>query len=378
MIRRSLRSLLNLAAALVVLGMAVVGLEWYLTAVEQQERCGTTDPFAASDMFLPSPSMHHTLRPGVAWKTPASGGTFTINKLGLRGPEPAVPKPKGTYRVLLLGDEAIFTPSVTQTNTTAGRLRALFKTGGSDRVEVINGGVPGYCPLLCLLSYRESLSSLQADLVVLHCSSNDVDNDYRYRSFLRSDRESGQSIAVSHPALTGRCAIGETTHSVTQFAIGRWFLRQILDSPGDAVRPPETTPIPHDLRLRHSLQPIKELAGLTEKFSTRLVVTCSPTEAEIVNGQPTRSWRRLNQAVGDFARRNNVEFCDTAAGYSNGSGAILVDNDPSDESRWTRSPKPTLAVQLANYLTQGRNHRGLPANVDHAAGTRSDHSPKHD
>ncbi len=373
---RSLRSLLNLAAALAVLGISVAGLEWYLTTLEQDDRCGTTDPFAVSKMFLPSPSTHHTLRPGAEWKTPVPGHRFVINRLGLRGPEPTVPKPPGNYRVLLLGDEAIFTPSVTQNSTTAGRLRALFKAGDYEGVEVINGGVPGYCPLLCFLNYRESLSSLQADLVVLNCSSNDVDEDYRYRSFLRTDRESGRSTAVPHPVLTGRCAIGERTHSVTRFAIGRWLLRQILDSPGGEVRTRDTERIPHNLRLRHSLQPIKELAALTEQFSARLVVTCSPTDAEIVNGQPTRSWRRMNQAVRDFASQNNIEFCDTAAGYSNGPGAILVDEHRSEESGTASFSKPTLAVQLANYLAKGRNRRGLPTNVDHAAGSRSDQSPE--
>lgn len=368
MIRRSLRVLLNLTIALSVLAMAIVALEWYLLDQEHLARCGSTEPFGESDMYLPSPSVHHTLRPGARWQqTTTEADVFVINAIGLRGPEPSTPKPPGTYRVLLLGDEAVFAPSLPQANSVAGQLNAMFRTTGSNSVEVINGGVPGYCPLLSLIQYRGSLASLQPDLVVLNYSSDDIDDDYRYRGFLRKDPDSQVSIAVPHPALAGRCVVGQTAQSVTRFAIGRWFLGNVLKMPAGTAESSksELSDSNKSIRLRHSLEPIKELATLANQLGSRLVVACSPRSTELIDGKPTREWLQLNQSVQKFASQNAIEFCDTAPGFESHPKAILVNHNSQQPS----ATVPVLAIRLAEYLRPASNQATPWSNIRPVSGS---------
>ena len=59
-------------------------------------------PRAGRACAVSDPVLHHRLRPNCD-KT-ISGVRFTTNSLGLRDREYAIPKPSGTFRILMLGD----------------------------------------------------------------------------------------------------------------------------------------------------------------------------------------------------------------------------------------------------------------------------------
>jgi lysophospholipase L1-like esterase len=140
-------------------------------------------------------TVHHALRPGYA-----SPGVH-INSFGLRSPEIAVPKPPGTYRVLLLGDSFTFGLRVRDDEVFAQRLEERLRTDRSGgAVEVINAGVISYCPLLEYLQYRHQLHILEPDLVVLNFDMSDVQDHLAYSRYavVASD---GTPLYVSEPSL---------------------------------------------------------------------------------------------------------------------------------------------------------------------------------
>src|SRR5690348_1208903 len=96
--------------------------------------------------------VHHTLKPSHQFsvKNPDTGERVrvAVNSLGLRGPEPVVPKPRSTFRVICLGDDSTFAAATGDAATFCAVLQRQLTGRISSPVEVINAGIPDYCPLL--------------------------------------------------------------------------------------------------------------------------------------------------------------------------------------------------------------------------------------
>ena len=103
--------------------------------------------------------------------------SISINRLGLRGPEPAVPKPPGVLRVLCLGGSVVFGYG-TSSDATAppAVLERLLESGAPTpwRVEVVNAGIGGYVSRQELVLLRELASQLDPDVVVVIDGGNDL------------------------------------------------------------------------------------------------------------------------------------------------------------------------------------------------------------
>ncbi|MAT14185.1 MAG: hypothetical protein CMJ46_02835 [Planctomyces sp.] len=125
--------------------------------------------------------------------------TIRTNEWGVRGEAVAVPKPAGVFRILNLGDESTLAAAVTEEETFSRQLQAAMQPMMKDRLEVINAGVPGYCPLLAYLKLRHTLITLDPDLVIYHFDMTDVADDYRARRQLIM--ENGIAQVCPHPDL---------------------------------------------------------------------------------------------------------------------------------------------------------------------------------
>ena len=96
-----------------------------------------------------------------------------ISAQGLRDRVFAIPKPAGTYRVLVLGDSIAYGVGVEPTETFAKLLERRLDRAGR-RVEVINTGVLGYTAYNELEYYRARGRDFQPDVVVVAFCMNDV------------------------------------------------------------------------------------------------------------------------------------------------------------------------------------------------------------
>ncbi len=114
--------------------------------------------------------------------------TATINALGLRGPEPTMPRPTAQQRVLVMGDSSFFGHSVKDDETLSYFLQRRLRADGVD-VEVINAGVPGYSTLQGRELLREVGWDLEPTLLLLGFlwSDNHFDN-HADRDLLRRRR----------------------------------------------------------------------------------------------------------------------------------------------------------------------------------------------
>ena len=147
-----------------------------------------------------SPYLHWTTKPHLATRF------FHTNALGLRGPEVAVPKPPGRFRIVVLGGSVAWgLGSTADERTVAGWLQAeLHRLRPGRDLEVVNAGQPGFVSGQELLLFHRTLAALAPDLVILFDGYNDVEADLtnpttdwpqnaaqlrtRYEDFLRSGR----------------------------------------------------------------------------------------------------------------------------------------------------------------------------------------------
>jgi len=107
------RVLFLVALAFVALGVVESGFMMYdaLTG-------GSLSAQRAPDLGfgIRSWTVHHAMRPGYR------SSNIQTNSFGLRSPEVPVPKPRGTFRILLLGDSFTFGLRVAEQDVYARRL----------------------------------------------------------------------------------------------------------------------------------------------------------------------------------------------------------------------------------------------------------------
>ena len=103
-----------------------------------------------------------------------------VNSLGLRGPEVTVQKPRGTRRVLVLGDSMVQAFEVPYEETFYALLQRIAQERSSNPIQVIPMGVMGYGTAQELLWLRERGKTFQPDVVVLVLSLvNDLTDNSR-------------------------------------------------------------------------------------------------------------------------------------------------------------------------------------------------------
>ena len=133
-------------------------------------------------------TVHHRLAPD------SYSEIQRVNRLGLRGPDIERQKPPGTWRIALLGDSFIMGKGVADDQTAAHLLEKRLRRDGH-RVEVINGGVSSYAPILSLLQLRTLLAPLAPDLVVFNIDMSDLLQEEAYQARARYD-EAGRLVGV--------------------------------------------------------------------------------------------------------------------------------------------------------------------------------------
>lgn len=125
--------------------------------------------------FVNNPGVH-------GWFTDEGRGYVEFNSEGMRGPEYAIEKPAGVFRVAVLGDSY------------TSALQVMFKDSfpaivekqlasctalKSHRIEVMNFGVSGYGTAQELILLREKVLKYSPDMVVLSfLSGNDLSDNY--------------------------------------------------------------------------------------------------------------------------------------------------------------------------------------------------------
>lgn len=155
--------------------------------------------------------VHHRLRPDVRFESTTDEYHYVlhVNSLGTRGREVEHPKPRGTYRILMLGDSFTLGKGVDDDETFSAlvgeRLNRRLSSDLGVRFEIVNGGVDSYSPILSYLQLESIAPTVQPDLVVLNLDMSDLEQDTAYRSLARRDA-AGAIMAVPSGEYPGEIA----------------------------------------------------------------------------------------------------------------------------------------------------------------------------
>jgi hypothetical protein len=249
---------------------------------------------------------HHVLEPlsEVRLNNPDEEGTVSarLNSLGLRGPEPATVKTDDLLRIVCLGDEMTFGPGLSDVQLFTAKLKKLFEPYVSRKLEVINAGVPEYCPLLSLLQYRHQLRALDPDVIVLTFEMGDVADDYRVRAFTSLDAN-GIPLACRNPRL-GKTSDLERleNHFITLKWMKSWLTENEAGSSYDSLEQIDhaigrfawirDNPDDWAAYVQNALKPIGQLAEMAREQDALVVLAVVPAP-----------WQVSAEATGDPAAR---------------------------------------------------------------------------
>ncbi len=255
-------------------------------------------------------TVHHAMRPG--YRSP----NISTNSFGLRSPEVAVPKPHGTFRILMLGDSFTFGLRVREDEVFARQLEQRLRARlPSVPVEVVNAGVISYCPLLEYLQYRHHLHSLDPDVVVLNFDMSDVQDQLAYSRDLVRDSD-GRPLFVTEPSL--RSARPTALPSLLVFD---WLGRRIRGARGRIESTLEGVPFvrdqdrylwaldqgpPMDREAAETMAPIADLQNLLEYEHIPLVLATYPQPWQVAPDATSEPPIRDQYGIG----RNTVHLND--------------------------------------------------------------------
>lgn len=135
------------------------GLRWYFdTHGSKADRI----KYVYSDEDLRN-TMHANSLPYVEYGLEPS----LANELGYRGEAVAIPKPEGTYRIVVLGDSTVYGSMVPVDKTFPAQLQQQLRNHyGLENVEVVNAGVSGYNTWNSTVALAFRVIELEPDLII--------------------------------------------------------------------------------------------------------------------------------------------------------------------------------------------------------------------
>jgi lysophospholipase L1-like esterase len=124
-------------------------------------------------------------------------GFVHINSRGFRGDEPAIPKPAGRFRVVIIGDSLAMGWGVDDEETLSAELERRLHQQFPDRdLDVVNISVGGYDTFQEVGLLKRNVDQLEPDLVLVGFYSNDVPDGLEHEDALAG---SGTRVKALNP-----------------------------------------------------------------------------------------------------------------------------------------------------------------------------------
>lgn len=285
-------------------------------------------PFAESGIVEPvSDYLRWRMKPNldIEW----NGVRFSTNSLGYRTPEIEIPKPSGTYRIVVLGSSNTMGHGVGDHEMYVRLLERWLNretAGLGKKVEVVNLAVSSDSPSQNLLRLQVDVPALEPDWIL-----NDITViDYSLEELhLRSTVRQGKQIPFR-------------------------YISEIVQSSGVT---PDDSPAQFSAKLRSSIETLLE--GAYEGWARESQAIGSPiallhlprTDAELEN-------RNLKRLAERLARRHSLPMIDLSQAYQNHS------IDEYRLSPWDKHPSVLghrlIFEELRNELIRQGGCPGLP------------------
>jgi hypothetical protein len=352
MIRSRLVCLKHICFASLTLALLVcaleVGLHLHPTFREQPWNGG--EP--ADQLLVKSWLTYLSLKPSqtVTTHNPNTQSSVQVvtNSFGLRGSEILVPKPPGVFRIICLGDEKTLASEIEEPYTFCSLLQEYLQEHTRFKVEVVNAGVPNFCPLLSYLQVKHSLLGLQPDLLILNFDMSDIADDHKCRRHTLID-SNFEPLSCPHPDLVKTKKHPHQTRIIDRFIITKWCKQQLgyvvpvstlsedhrdIDSRLGRYAWLQDEPPDWSIYIQQAFSPIDRLKSLTDRAFVRLVVSTSavPWQVSSSAGSGTRAALGIPEGVlyrsrlpfsilGDYLQQRGIPFCDTSSAFQNSANS---------------------------------------------------------
>jgi hypothetical protein len=299
-----------------------------------------------------------------------------VNNLGMRGRDVVVEKPANTVRVLMLGDSFTMGKGVEDHETFSVLVEQILRQATAacrgPEVEVLNGGVDSYAPILSHLQLKSDLRSLDPDVVVVNLDNSDLIQEavYRQQATFGSD---GEPLAV--PA-TGQDSAYERLRGWTERHL--FFTRLLLSRANRAlnyggisvrqvVNELGREHFAHTLegdvdrteQWRNIFDSLRRIRGVASEEGADFLLTTYPwghqcSDKEWVPGR--YAFMKEGETVTDVSARTirrlaaieNIDVFEATPAFQayRGDQKLYFDYDP----HWTRAGHQVMATALAMYL----------------------------
>lgn len=189
---------------------------YYLASPEVYPMYAIADEFPAAVKYAPHHYFCYRLQPGYHRR-----GT-SHNSLGFRGREIDQPKPAGRYRIAILGGSTTYGEFIANDDDAfPARLeRRLRELRGTDAIEVVNAGVPGYDSWEALADFEFRVLDLEPDLVIIYHGVNDVHSRLVRPNAYRGDN-SARRVSWSEPIEVRLCRFSCLAR-IIGYHVGLW------------------------------------------------------------------------------------------------------------------------------------------------------------
>ena len=262
-------------------------------------------------LFRPNAKTGYDLMPGFRLKSEVF--RMSINSLGLRGPEVSRDKPTGVVRIAIIGESSAFGYLISDGREAARLLENALREHGH-RVEVLNGGVPGYNLFQSVERFHEVLAPLEPDIVVTYLGWNDL-------PYVVSDNPAAVQFRRRPIAPAWERLLGHST--LYGFVVYRLWGGPVRMMPADFAAADPTS-----AGRRQFLDNLADLATEVEKSGAKLVVCAQATAAHpdvsaeikpaLGNDAQTQAaaiqlggW--LHDTLAEFAAERRLSFIDAYA-----------------------------------------------------------------
>ena len=308
---------------------------WHVAAYPS----GAADELQASRIVVPSAETYQQLRPMLGHSRDSDRGGLRTNAFGLRGPEIAIPKPKGVFRVICLGDDATLALGLPEEETYCDRLRDYLQDRTQLHVEVINAGLPGGCPLTSLLLLRHRLLGLQPDVVLQHVDPTDIQDDRHVRPYTFLDEQGVPKVAI-HPSL--RESAAPTLLSLSQeFLVVNWAQERVISrwNPTSSEDDQRWDPVEWEMAAEQALSPLAALQSLVNGAYCEVVVTTAEDPLRRTTGAIARD----DAGVRTISSESELEEALTLAAYARELKLLFM--DATEQLRALDPSQPPLRLE---------------------------------
>jgi lysophospholipase L1-like esterase len=201
------------------------------------------------------------------------GVRMRINAKGLRMPETSYAKPRGTFRILFLGDSVTVGWGLEEEQTFPRQVAGALAERSGKPIEAINAGVNGYSPWQEAIYLEKEGLRYEPDLVVLSFVLNDVTERFTLERFGGSGVGRQLAGAITSPIdwIVDRTAVGHVAAALgARLRFGRdpraGARRQELTEVSDLVFHPDRPDVERAWRIT-----LGELARIADTCAARRI-----------------------------------------------------------------------------------------------------------